>query len=991
MRELPTGTVTLLFTDIAGSTRLLEELGEQYPAALAQHRRLLRAVFERHVGVEVDTQGDAFFAAFAKASDALSAAVEAQAALSSEGPIRVRIGIHTGEPIRTDEGYAGLDVHRAARIAAAGHGGQILLSQSTRELVDSAAVRDLGTHRLKDVGDLRLFQVGDQEFPPLKSLSQTNLPLPPTPLIGRERELADLLRLVRDERTRLLTIVGPGGIGKTRLALEAAAELMTTFQDGASFADLSPVRDPELVEPAIMAALGAGGELADHVRARELMLVLDNLEQVVAVAPDLARLLEACPRLALLATSREPLRLRAEVEYPLRPLAEAAAVELFRQRARAVEPDFDTEYSRLTELCERVERIPLAIELAAARVKILPADVLLARLDRRLPLLTGGARDAPARQRTLRATIEWSYELLDGEERRLFARLAVFAGGWTLAAAEEVCGADMDALQSLVDKNLVRAEEGRFGMLETIREYALEMFEESDEADELRSRHAEHYFALALRGEPELTGAEQHVWLERLASDYENLRATFEWYSAAPGGAARGLRFASALVLFWFNRSLYRDGLHWLEQMLEANPDDDSVARAGALWGAGLLWALVGDADRAARRLETALALARRLGDDTNTGRSLEVLGLLAFFRNEIRDARRLLEEGAEVARKADDRWVLADALGTLSSIYPLQAEFDRAEDVGSEAGAIARKVGDRQGIRMANFGLALTAARRGRLSTARSLSEEGLAICREIGDRWFVSYFLWILASSAAESGDIVAARAYAEESLTIARELEGPLLIVCALDAIAAVARAEGDDEAAQRYLGEAVEIGRTTIVPHSYVASALRALGELAAARGELAEADACFEESLALARGVDDPWAAARAIASQATLAEHRSEHVRANALAREALAVQLQIGDELGAVETLERLAAITVHDEPDGAARLLGAATAQRERLGAPVPPWRRSTQQATAEQARSTLGETRYEANALHGSGLSPREAAAVQHERPESTEETL
>ena len=617
-------------------------------------------------------------------------------------------------------------------------------------------------------------------------------------------------------------------------------------------------------------------------------------------------------------------------------------------------------------------------------MKILPADELLLRLGRRLPVLTGGARDAPARQRTLRATIEWSYELLDVEERRLFARLAVFAGGWTLAAAEEVCGAEMDALQSLVDKNLVRVEEGRFGMLETIREYALERFEESSETEELRFRHAEHYFALGLRAEPELTGAEQHVWLERLGSDYENLRATFEWYAATPDGAVHGLRLASALVLFWFNRSLYRDGLHWLEYVLGANPDDETVTRAGALWGAGLLWALVGDAERAGQRLEAALALARRLGDGTNTARSLEVLGLLAFFRNEIRDARRLFEEGADVARRANDRWGLADALGTLSSIYPLQGEFDRAEDVGSEAGAIARKFGDRQGIRMANFGLALTAARRGRLSTARSLSEEGLAICREIGDRWFVSYFLWILASSAAESGDIVAARAYAEESLTIARELEGPLLIVCALDAIAAVARAEGDDEAAERHLAEAVEIGRTTIVPHSYVASALRALGELAAARGALAEADACFEESLALARGVDDPWAAARAIASQATLAEHRREHVHAESLAREALAVQMQIGDELGAVETLERLAAITVPDEADGAARLLGAAAAQRERLGAPLPPWRRSTRQSTAEQARSTLGEARYEANALHGSRLSLEEAAAFAARAP-------
>ncbi|MDX6414820.1 MAG: hypothetical protein QOH23_2230, partial [Gaiellaceae bacterium] len=484
--------------------------------------------------------------------------------------------------------------------------------------------------------------------------------------------------------------------------------------------------------------------------------------------------------------------------------------------------------------------------------------------------------------------------------------------------------------------------------------------------------------------EPELTGAEQHVWLERIASDYENLRSTLEYFAVTPDGAVDGLRLASSLVLFWFNRSLYRDGLHWLEHMLEASPKDEAAARGGALWGAGFFWALVGDAERADERLQAALKLARQAGDDTHTARSLGVLGLLAFFRNEIREARRLLEEAVEVARQGDDRWGLADALGTQSSISPLQGEFDRAEEVGWEAGAISRRFGDRQGIRMANFGLALTAARRGRLSTARSLSDEGLAICREIGDRWFVSYFLWILADTATRSGDIVAARAYAEESLTIARELEGPLLIVCALDAIATVARAEGDDAAAERHLAEAVEIGSTTIVPHSYVASALRALGELAAARGALPEADSRFQESLALARSVDDPWAAARAIASQATAAGNRSEDVHAHALAREALAVQAQIGDELGAVETLERLAAIMIHADPEGAARLLGAAAAQREKLRAPLPPWRRSIQKATTEKARSTLGEARFEVNARHGSRLSLQEVAAFATRAP-------
>jgi predicted ATPase len=905
MRALPAGTVTLLFTDIESSTRLLEELGEGYADALAEHRVLLRRAFDRHDGVEVDTQGDAFFVAFGKASDALAAAQEAQASLAG-GPLRVRMGMHTGEPTRTEEGYVGMDVNRASRIAAAGHGGQILLSHATQQLVADAELLDLGEHRLKDVGSLRLFQVGDEPFPPLNSLGTANVPLPTTPLLGRKRELADLLQMLQKRRGVLITVVGPGGIGKTRLVLEAASELASSFAGGAFFVDLSAVREPELVEPTVVAELGLRGQLVDHLRERELLLVLDNLEQVVDVGKNLAALLAASPRLAILATSREPLRVRAEVEFPLKPLAEAPAVELFRQSAETIAPEFDAAYEQLAELCGRLDHIPLAIELAAARVKVLSVEDLLARLDRRLPLLTGGARDAPARQRTLRATIEWSYDLLDDSERQLLMRLAVFAGGCTLDAAEQICAADLDALQSLADKSLIRSDDGRFRMLETIREYAFERLEESGELEELRGRHADHFLQLGMRAEPELEGAAQHVWLERLALDYENLRAALDWLAEAR--PADSLRLSSALVLFWFNRSLYRDGVHWLEQTLAAVDDDATRQRAGALWGAGFLWVLLGDAERGAPNLEAALALARELDDAAIVARSLSVIALLAFFQNDARRARELLEEAAETARIAQDNWILADALGTLGSIYPLQGEFEKAENAGREARAIGREYGDKQGIRMANFGLALTAVMRGELESARVLSEEGLAICREIGDLWFVSYFLWILARASALSGDTAQARARAEESLKVGREIGGPLLIVCALDALAGVERAEGDDAAAQAHLLEAADLGRQAIVPGSYLASVLRGLGELALAAGDLDAAAAYFDESLTRARAVEDAWAAARAQSSQAMLAQLRGHDEEARATAREALAVQNRIGDKLGAADTTNRIA-----------------------------------------------------------------------------------
>ena len=413
MPELPAGTVTFLFTDVEGSTRLLHELGDAYAEALGEHRRVLREAFARHGGVEVDTQGDAFFVAFAKASEALAAAAEGTNALS-QSPLKVRMGIHTGEPLVTDEGYVGIDVHRAARIAAAGHGGQILVSQATSDLLRTDGLLDLGEHRLKDLTTAeRIYQFGEHVFPPLKSLNATNLPLPPDPLVGRKKELADVLRLVRREAARLISVTGPGGIGKTRFATAVAQELVEDFAHGVWFVDLSSIDDAGLVGSTIAAALGADDDLATHIGDHELLLLLDNFEHVTAAAGEIANLLSACPKLTVLVTTRERLQVGGEQEYVLRPLPDAPAVELFRQRASATVPEFEGPYDELAEICRRVDGLPLAIELAAARVKVLQPAELLAQLEQCLPILAGGRRDVPERQRTLRATIEWSYELLD--------------------------------------------------------------------------------------------------------------------------------------------------------------------------------------------------------------------------------------------------------------------------------------------------------------------------------------------------------------------------------------------------------------------------------------------------------------------------------------------------------------------------------------------------------------------------------------------------
>ena len=452
MSDLPSGTVTFLFTDIEGSTRLLHELGDAYADVLAEHRRVLRDALTLHGGVEVDTQGDAFFFAFARARDALAAAAEAQKALSS-GRVGVRMGLHTGEPLLTEEGYVGIDVHRAARIAAAGHGGQILVSQSTRDLVGADRVRDLGKHRLKDLtAPERIYQLGDAAFPPLKTLDRTNLPITATALVGRERELTELTDLLRNG-TNLVTVTGAGGSGKTRLALQVAAELADDFSDGVFFVPLAPVQDAALVAPTIARATGVR-DLED-LRESEALMLLDNLEHLLPAASELSSLLATAANVKLLVTSRIRLHVSAELEYPLAPFAEDEAIEFFVERARAVRRDVRHD-AAVGEICRRLDGLPLALELAASRVKVLDPPLLLERLGRSLPVLTGGSRDAPERQQTLRATLEWSYTLLETRLQQVFTRLAVFAGSFSLEAAEQVARAELDEISALVDWSLLK-------------------------------------------------------------------------------------------------------------------------------------------------------------------------------------------------------------------------------------------------------------------------------------------------------------------------------------------------------------------------------------------------------------------------------------------------------------------------------------------------------------------------------------------------------
>jgi predicted ATPase len=758
MPELPTGTVTFLFTDIEGSTRLLHELGDAYPEALAEHRRRLREAFARHGGVEVDTQGDAFFVAFARANDALAAARDGQKALA-DGAVRVRMGLHTGEPVVTNEGYVGIDVHRAARIAAAGHGGQVLLSQATRELVVADGLRDLGEHRLKDLSaPEQLYQLGEREFPPIKTLYQTNLPIQPTPLVGRKHELEEGRALLGEHR--LLTLVGPGGTGKTRLALQLAAESTEDFEDGVWWVSLGATREADLVEVAIAHAVGARDGLHDYLHSKRALLLLDNFEQVLDAAPRLVELLGAAPGVKLLVTSRASLHVRGEQEYFVPPLPPNDAVALFVERASAVKPAFEAE-EHVVEICVRLDGLPLALELAAARIRVLTPNKLLERLEQRLPLLTGGASDAPERHRTLRATIEWSYDLLSDEEQRLFARLAVFAGSFALEAAEEVCAADVDTLESLVEKSMLRDADGeRFFFLETIREYAAERFESQEDHERINEEHAEHYAALAEEAEAQLEGSAQPLWLDRLEPENDNFRAALEW-ACQNGRTVVALRLVGALFRYWMVRGHLRQDVVWCERALALGGGDPQL-RARALLGASYLGLRAGNVERAKRLAKEGLELYRRAGNKRGTAHALRDVANALTSTGEYEHALALTEESAALSREVGDQWNLAIALNNLGYNALCRGDYARAIEACEESFTLRRELGDHRGMALSRANASLALLAKGDVEEARAGLREALRVALEIGfHEGTIEALLGLSAISARRGNAVEAARA--------------------------------------------------------------------------------------------------------------------------------------------------------------------------------------------------------------------------------------
>jgi predicted ATPase/class 3 adenylate cyclase len=950
--------VTFLFTDIAGSTALWERNREAMRLAVERHLALLDAAISTHGGVRFKIVGDSVQAAFPTAPAAVAAAFDAQRALTIEpwpetGPLRVRMAIHTGEAQSRDGDYLAPALNRLSRLLNAGHGGQVLLTEAAQQLSrgalpPQASLKGLGRHRLRDLLEAEeVFQLLHRdlpgEFPALRSLDvqPNNLPYQPTLFVGRERELGEIVALLREGGVRLLTLTGPGGTGKTRLALQAAAGLHDAFPDGIFFVPLAAVTDAALVPGAIAAALTipetAGQTPREQVLAelaeKSMILILDNLEQLPDLGPFVAEMLAAAPEVAVLATSRAPLRVRGEREFPVSPLplpagagavlpeqiAASEAVRLFVDRAQAVKPGFALDEGNATavaEIVRRLDGLPLAIELAAARVRLFAPEAMLKRLETRLPLLTGGARDLPERQRALRETIAWSYDLLTPGEQALFQRLAVFAGGMTLEGAEYVGPPEgmadtLGGLERLVEHSLIQAagagdDEPRFRMLETIREFGLEQQEAAGEGVFTRSRHLGFFLDLAEQAALELNGASQGSWLERLETEHDNLRLALAWAIELPD-TAPAIRLAAALSPFWTMRGHFDEGRGWLERVLARDPAEPKAAVAAILGGAGSIARFQGDTDRATELLERSLALRQALGDRNGEAETLTVLGHVAERQGDLTGAAARFEESLTIGRELGNDVVVGAALINLGIVADQQGAYDRAAERYEEALPIFRRLGDRRHESMALDNLGNVERARGDLAKSAQFHEASLAISRELGDAWGIAATLGNLGLVAHQHGDLEHARPFYEESLAGFREL--------------------GDRRGME---------------------NALDNLGHAMRQAGNLSRAASLHGESLTLSR----------------------------------------DLGDLIGVAFGLEGIAAAAAMAGcADDALRIITAAEALRARIGAPLPPDLQPSHDQMIACARSTLGNAQFTDIRAAGGSLTWEEAVTAALKLAQST----
>ena len=852
-------TITFVFTDLEGSTRLLATLRDAYGPLLDEYHDLIGTTFASHGGTQLDQAGDGLFHSFPSARRAVAAAAEAQLAMAKKSwpagaSVRARMGIHTGEATSRRAGFVGLDVHRAARIASAGHGAQTLLSGVTRDLVATelpagATLSDLGEHWLKDLAQPEhLFQLTvdglPQAFPPLKSLVTlpNNLPRHLNTFVGRREDVAEVRRLTTE--APLVTLTGPGGVGKTRLCVQVAAELLEDFADGAWLVELETLTDPGLVAQEVGVALGiaeasdadATSAVIGYLRSREALLILDNCEHLIEACAQFANsVLRSCPGLRVLTTSREALGVAGERLYPVRSLsipatarrltvgtaAQSESVNLFVERAQAAEPRFELTGDNLgpvVEICRRLDGIPLAIELAAARVRALTPQQVAERLDDRFRLLTGGSRTVMPRHQTLRAAIDWSFDLLPATERNVLWRLSVFAGSFSLEAAETVCaGGDVedfeviDHLTRLVEKSLVNRQGDRYRLLETVRGYARERSVEAGESEAAFERHRDWYLDFVRAAAPNFfRGPESASWLDRLEAEHDNLRGALSWSLNETGGVSAALELISGLWRFWEIRGYLTEGRQWIDRALAASPSDVSLNRADVLTAAGILAAAQGDHSAAVRYHEQSLAVHEHLGDRDGIKYALHNLANAALHEGNLVRARELYER--VVAISGDNDPNVAFALVNLADVIDSQGDYPAASEHYEEAIAVVAASGDVWASAYALSSYGQASARHGDHAAARERYEDALAIYRQVGDRRGEARLMTLLADLAESEGDDGTARSMLYDALRIRSALGDAPGICAALERFSATASL-ADPERAVRILAAAAALRERT----------------------------------------------------------------------------------------------------------------------------------------------------------------------------------
>jgi predicted ATPase/class 3 adenylate cyclase len=1038
MNELPSGTVTFLFTDIEGSTQWWEGHPEWMSHAFARQETILRAAAATHGGYVYKMIGDAFQIAFDTAPDALRAAIDAQRALQAEpwgefGPLRIRMAMHTGVTEERDDDYVGPVLNRLARLLSVSLGGQILLTHATYELVrdflsDGIQLHDLGKHRLKDlIRPEHIYQATApgllSDFPALKSLDifPHNLPLQLTSFVGREREILQVKRLLLGDR--FVTLTGPGGTGKTRLALHIAAEVLELFPDGVWLVEFAALSDPILVPQTVAAVLGireSSGRpimtlLTDYLRSKELLLILDNCEHLLSTCAHLvSTLLQSCPHLCILATSREALNIPGELSFrvpslsipdtqhlpPLPVLTQYEAMRLFIERAEIIQPGFaltDTNAPAVAQICQRLDGIPLAIELAVARVKVMPVEQVTARLDNRFRLLTGGSRTALPRHQTLRALIDWSYDLLSEAERTLFRRLSVFAGGWTLEAGEAVCAGEglesdeiLDLLTQLVNKSLVISDhesdtEARYHLLETIRQYARERLLEAGGGEKVRDRHLAYYLKFAERTEPELRGPDQVSWLDRVEKEVDNIRAVLEW--ALETNIEAGLRIASALLWFWHIRGGKSEGIDWLERALFGEvrerdsmplPPTRAGIRGKALNAAGSLMIMHGNAERACELSEESLTLHQELGPAGRRGAAHALWNLAqgASYREDLEQAEALAQKSLTLFREVGDKFGIAQCLDHLGSYELIRGDYAQSKKIWEEDLILRRQIGDQDGVAWTLSCLGGLALWQGDYERAKALYIESQNAFREIGNKWAVSMALSGMGSVMLAQGEFERAAKLYEEALAFGRDMGDRNTIAGRRYDLARVAWSRGDYEQAARVYEETLAVVRE-LGNKGAIAGTLYDLGGVAWAQGNLELAAKRYEESLAIGHEIEGQYTIAYALNGLGKVAYSRGDYVTAHSLYKEALTMFRETGNQWNIAYSLEAFIALAIaQQDMRRAAKLFGATETFYAQLRFLMSPIDRTNHERDMAATRAALGEEVFSALWAEGRAMTMEQA---------------